>query len=344
MKRIALGCFLIVFFLVSCSYEKQEVKKFKLENPKIILETYDKLSNLEIINDFIVYTNSSDSTSFVHVLNKNTLTTEACGLTIGDRPEYLRGIGYVGFSQKYNSFFILDYGSTNFYIFNIDSFIKYPNKLSKNRFNIPDMPYVSYRPHLINDTSVLFPTVNEKMFVVRTPSTLNSFGDKKEFLLNMDKINVDLGYYQLTTLATISPDGSKIAVASYSFDELAVYNSEFKMLDKYNGDKSIEPKNYQRPNVPDDPDAYSIISSDSDFIYALYYGTIPIVVPQYGVPYSIPPTKLRIFSWNLELIAELYFEKPFGYFAIDRDNNKIYGLAYDYTGIISYNFDFNQLK
>ena len=344
MKNISI--ILLIFFVYSCSYQKNDNELKKIELNRMSFPDSSKLIGQNIMLDSILsprayYTirdslfliiNRDTSPFYCFLYSKRKLLVKFARR--GRGPNELLSASFVSTMYNYSNsgeIYLYDGKTKRLFEYNIDSLIKNQNytpkriSLPDNVFNFSKMNdtcYICYNSFFINNKTL---SNNGERIYTYCPNTKNSLQLKYKYFTP----NVTKGF------VLISPDKKKIIVPYYYEDRIDIFNNELTLIKYLKGPDFITPQyrlrfdNHVSFIKGKRYLGYNCCAYTNNAIYLVYVGLNGI---KRNVNFRKKPVEIFKFNWSGEPLHRYKLDRYIYTISISSDERKIYGTYLDSIG------------
>ncbi|MFK8163012.1 MAG: BF3164 family lipoprotein [Lewinella sp.] len=152
------------------------------------------------------------------------------------------------------------------------------------------------------------------------PQVVDSIGS----FPNADKISFssldEIQYFYLKSAAVHPDNGTLMAFYRY-LDKVVLYSEGGQLL----SENSVSNRKMNEVRGPDRRVYFMEAYSTGNFVYVLYLDKTDF---ELGQSFSSINTELQVWDWEGELVARFTLDGPIFTFAVDQENNTVYGLQY----------------
>lgn len=321
---------------------KDKFSKFPRElKPKPIhtgFTPHFKFAHLNIYDSLLIIT-ETQTIHTIHLYNKNTFEHVLSAGKKGRGPGEIKNSGPDMFDIKRGIVWTNDWGRFKISQWRLDSLINNKYYKPSLEYNTPSCIWPVTHFSMISDNIFLYLTKNPDYFfyaATKEGKIIDSLNIKNNTDIypdvNRNNIISHRWYYH-----AIHPTKKRIAIA-YEYSDI-ILGLDFKgniLFQKQGPDNIIgDPQKIYNPGQKT---TYSLLHSDSKYIYCLYNGNILVKRGKNGNHKINYAKYLAVFNWDGKPVARLELEYPTISYAVDRDNNKIYTYAANLGEIICYKF------
>jgi len=342
--RLTLTFIILSLFLLiqGCKYNSSRNKfsKFPIElKPKAISTGFTphfKFAHLNIYDSLLIIT-ETQTMHTMHLYNKNTFKHVLSAGKKGRGPGEIKNSGPDMFDKKGGIVWTNDWGRFKISQWRLDSLVNNKNYKPSLEYNTPSCIWPVTQFSMLNDSIMLYLTKNPDYFFYaatkegKIVDSLNIINNTNIYPdVNRNNIISPRWYYY-----TIHPTKKKICIAYEYADIILGLNFKGNILFQKQGPDNIigDPKKISNSGQKA---TYSLLHSDSEFIYCLYNGNKLVERNKNGNHKINYAKNLAVFNWDGKPLARLELEHPAISYAVDRENNKIYTYAPNLGEIICY--------
>jgi len=261
-----------------------------------------RLTNLKIANKYVVCYDIQATDKCIHVFDKNTIEHKVSFGDVGQGPYEIAMLGDLIWNPFSNEIIAIDFGTMNYYAYDIDSVIAVQNYEPKIKTQ-GDPRAAIVDCHFIDTNTV---------FARQLQATGNSGYNEYTCLWNISSGETTILEYnhpEITPKRTrlcVSVDDQQYAECNYLYDFITIFNFKGELI------KNIYGPQWEEKNL----ECFTACSFTDKYLIASYKGE--------DYEQNLPVYKIEIFTKSGEYVATLntgYSIKSFDY---DKIDNRLY--------------------
>ena len=348
MKLI--GIFIAVIFFISCNTE-QDKKKFsqfpktiQLKGETVKSRPFKSMDITGIVDSLLIISTMLSDYEF-YLFNKKDFSFIGKAGKTGRGPKELTSPVNGNIDKDINCLYSGDRSKLKLFRFDLNSMIQHKNYLPELYMELPEKFSLANRINVINDSIVLGSGISKysACLLNKEGKIIKKLGKVPERPENIDAIMHSNLY---TRFLTYNHDQRKLALGYFNFDKLKGFNLSGSLAFKKTGPDFIRAGHKDIRQPTKFKTAYHGLRSDNHYIYGLYSGRKAATrKPQSssGIK-NVYPKNIHIFNWKGNPLLKVILDQPIVDFIVDKDNQRLIGLAYKNKPFSFVVYDFEKIQ